>query len=139
MRWCELYLSGSEQGQVVGSCDHGNDPSGSTECGKFLEQLRNYLYYLISQDSAGWCQLVCQSVNQPSIQLLKSYPQLYSYTEQYKFPLCLTAFLRYVSLLLLLSHLCLRLPYYLEFKKPIFGQNFFFSQARHMTRSSHTC
>jgi hypothetical protein len=28
---------GSGQGQVVGSCEHGNEPSGSINCGKFLD------------------------------------------------------------------------------------------------------
>jgi hypothetical protein len=32
-----LDVSGSEQGQVVGSCKHGNEPSGSIKCMEFLE------------------------------------------------------------------------------------------------------
>ena len=32
-----LDRSGSGQGQVTGSCKFGNEPSGSTKCGEFLE------------------------------------------------------------------------------------------------------
>ena len=32
MRWRGMNLSGPEQRQVVGSCEHGNDPWGSTKC-----------------------------------------------------------------------------------------------------------
>jgi hypothetical protein len=32
-----LELSGSGYGPVVGSCRHGNEPSGSIRGGKFLE------------------------------------------------------------------------------------------------------
>jgi hypothetical protein len=28
---------GSGQGQVAGSCEHGNEPSGSIKCGEFLD------------------------------------------------------------------------------------------------------
>jgi hypothetical protein len=28
---------GSGQGHVVGSCEHGNEPSGSIKCGEFLD------------------------------------------------------------------------------------------------------
>jgi len=34
---CGLDRSDSEQGQVTGSCEHGNEPSGSIKCGEFLE------------------------------------------------------------------------------------------------------
>jgi hypothetical protein len=30
---------GSGWGQVAGSCEHGNEPSDSTKCGEFLDQL----------------------------------------------------------------------------------------------------
>jgi hypothetical protein len=30
-----LDLSGSEQGPVVGSCEHGNEPSGSIKSGEY--------------------------------------------------------------------------------------------------------
>jgi hypothetical protein len=33
----ELGLSGSGQGQMVGSCEFGNDLLGSVMCGKFLD------------------------------------------------------------------------------------------------------
>jgi hypothetical protein len=32
---CGLKASGSEYGSVAGSCEHGNEPSGS--CGEFLD------------------------------------------------------------------------------------------------------
>jgi len=31
-----LDCSGSGQGQVVGFCEYGNEPSGSKKCGEFL-------------------------------------------------------------------------------------------------------
>ena len=34
---------GSGQGQVAGTCECGNEPSGSIKCGKFLDQLQNQL------------------------------------------------------------------------------------------------
>jgi hypothetical protein len=33
---CGLDSSGSEQGPTVGSCEHGNEPSGSVKGGEFL-------------------------------------------------------------------------------------------------------
>ena len=33
----ELVCSGSVQGQVSGTCECGNEPSGSTKCGEFLD------------------------------------------------------------------------------------------------------
>jgi hypothetical protein len=36
--WCGgLDRSGSGYQQVVGCCEHGNEPSGSTKCGEFLD------------------------------------------------------------------------------------------------------
>jgi len=32
-----LDRSGSGQGQVVGTCEYGNEPSGSIKCGEFLD------------------------------------------------------------------------------------------------------
>ena len=32
--------AGSGQGQVAGTCEFGNEPSGSIKCGKFLDWLR---------------------------------------------------------------------------------------------------
>jgi hypothetical protein len=37
-----LNCSGSGQGQVVGTCECGNEPPGSVKCGDFLNQLRAY-------------------------------------------------------------------------------------------------
>jgi hypothetical protein len=34
---CGLDRAGSVEGQVVGICECGNDPSGSIKCGKFLD------------------------------------------------------------------------------------------------------
>jgi hypothetical protein len=34
---CELNACGSEQGPVAGSCEHGNDPSGSIKGKEFLD------------------------------------------------------------------------------------------------------
>jgi hypothetical protein len=34
---CGLVARGSGQGSVAGSCEHGNEPSGSIKCGEFLE------------------------------------------------------------------------------------------------------
>jgi hypothetical protein len=33
----ELYVAGSGQRQVTGTCECGNDPSGSIKCGEFLD------------------------------------------------------------------------------------------------------
>jgi hypothetical protein len=32
---------GSGYGQMAGCCKHGNEPSGCTKCGEFLDQLTN--------------------------------------------------------------------------------------------------
>jgi hypothetical protein len=42
IRWKDIetenkYASGLGQGQVAGSCEHGDKPSGSIEGGEFLE------------------------------------------------------------------------------------------------------
>ena len=37
MRENRLDQAGSEQGQVAGTCDCGNEPSGSKKCGEFLD------------------------------------------------------------------------------------------------------
>jgi hypothetical protein len=39
---CGLHSSGSEEGPVAGSCEHGNETSGSINGGEFLDQLSNY-------------------------------------------------------------------------------------------------
>jgi hypothetical protein len=36
-KWDRLVCSGSEQGQVAGSCECGNEPSVSIKCGQFFE------------------------------------------------------------------------------------------------------
>jgi hypothetical protein len=36
-----LDSSGSGQGLVAGSCEHGNEPSGSIKGGEFLHYLRD--------------------------------------------------------------------------------------------------
>jgi len=36
-----LVASGSGQGQVEGSCECSNNPSGSIKCGEYLDLLRN--------------------------------------------------------------------------------------------------
>jgi hypothetical protein len=36
-----VYQSGSGYGPVEGSCEHGNDPSGSIQCWEVLEYLHN--------------------------------------------------------------------------------------------------
>jgi hypothetical protein len=39
MSWYELDRSGSGQGQVEGSCKHGDEPSGSLKCWEVPEWL----------------------------------------------------------------------------------------------------
>ena len=34
---------GSGQGHVAGTCEYGDEPSGSKKCGEFLDQLQNQL------------------------------------------------------------------------------------------------
>jgi hypothetical protein len=50
----ELDSSGAEQGQIVGSCEYGNDPYGSIKCREFLEKLMNS----VSQEVPCFMQLV---------------------------------------------------------------------------------
>ena len=45
-----LDRAGSEQGQVAGTCDCGNEPLGSVQCGEFLDQLKTG--QLLKKDSA---------------------------------------------------------------------------------------
>jgi len=40
MRGRGLGLSGAGYGQVAGTCECGNEHSGSIKCGEFLEYLR---------------------------------------------------------------------------------------------------
>jgi hypothetical protein len=44
-----LDSSGSGQGPVAGSCEHGNEPSGFIKGREFLDQLRDY--YLLRKGS----------------------------------------------------------------------------------------
>jgi hypothetical protein len=37
---------------VAGSCEHGNEPSGSIKVGEFLDYLSNY--QLLNRDCALW-------------------------------------------------------------------------------------
>ena len=46
------------QEQVAGCCECGNEPSGSTKCGEFLDQLRTC--QLLRKDYALWGQIVTQ-------------------------------------------------------------------------------
>jgi hypothetical protein len=42
MRWRDMdWIDWSEQGQVAGPCECGNEPSGSIKCGEFLDYLMN--------------------------------------------------------------------------------------------------
>jgi hypothetical protein len=42
MRWYGLDKYGSGQGPVEGSCEHGDQPSGSIKCWKVLQYLYNW-------------------------------------------------------------------------------------------------
>ena len=53
MDWIELA---SEQGQMAGTCDCGNEHSGSIKCGEFLDQLRTG--QLLKKDSASWSNML---------------------------------------------------------------------------------
>ena len=69
---CGLDRAGSGYGQVVGTCERGNEPSGSIKCGEFLDQLR--IGQLLKKDSAAW-----------SI-LLKIKPTVHNKTESSPYP-----------------------------------------------------
>jgi hypothetical protein len=47
---CGLDASGSRQGSMASSCEHGNEPPGSIKGGEFLEYPSYYL--LLKNDSA---------------------------------------------------------------------------------------
>lgn len=51
--------------KVVGSCEQGNEPFGSTKCWDFLDWLRNC--YLLKKDSAAWSLLIDQLVAQSNL------------------------------------------------------------------------
>jgi hypothetical protein len=42
MGWYGLVASESRLGAVEGSCEHGNEPSGSIKCWEVLEWLHNW-------------------------------------------------------------------------------------------------
>ena len=44
--------AGTGQGQVAGTCECGDEPSGFIKCGEFLDQLRTG--QLLKKDSATW-------------------------------------------------------------------------------------
>jgi hypothetical protein len=52
MRGCGLDSSGSGQGRVVGSCEHGNGTSGFIKGGEFFDWLIDY--QLLKKDSDPW-------------------------------------------------------------------------------------
>jgi len=39
---CELDVSGSGQKPMAGSCEQGNEPSGTIKVGEFIEWLSDY-------------------------------------------------------------------------------------------------
>jgi len=49
---CELGASGSGQGKVAGSYEHGTEPSGSIKRVEFLDYVNDY--QLLKKDSAPW-------------------------------------------------------------------------------------
>jgi hypothetical protein len=49
--WTGFVIS-SGKGQVVESCEHDNEPSGSVKGGEFLDQLRDR--YLFKNDTIVW-------------------------------------------------------------------------------------
>jgi hypothetical protein len=50
-----LVSSGSGKGQVAGSCDNGNEPSGCTKCREFIKYLK--FSYLLRKGTAPWSEL----------------------------------------------------------------------------------
>ena len=46
--------SGSGQGQVEGTCECGNEPSGSIQCGEFLDQLRTGQLFKKNSAPCSW-------------------------------------------------------------------------------------
>ena len=56
-----LDRAGSEQGQVAGTCQCGNEPSGFIKFGEFLDQLRTG--QLLKEGSAPWSKLVSKLVS----------------------------------------------------------------------------
>jgi hypothetical protein len=52
MGWCGLDNLAQVRGPVVGSCEHGNEPSSSIECWAFVEGLSKY--WFLKNDSVLW-------------------------------------------------------------------------------------
>jgi hypothetical protein len=50
MGWYGLDRSGLDEGPVEGSCEQGNEPSGSIKCSEVLQLLHNW--YLLKKGSA---------------------------------------------------------------------------------------
>ena len=48
----EVDQTGSEQGQVAGTCECGNEHSGSKNCGKIFDQMKTG--QLLEKGCAGW-------------------------------------------------------------------------------------
>ena len=61
MRGYGLDQAGSGQGQVVGTCECGNEPLGCTKCAEFLDQLRTG--QLLKKDSDAWSKYVSRQVS----------------------------------------------------------------------------
>ena len=53
-------LDPAGSGQVAGTCECGNEPSGSIKCGEFIDQLRTA--YLLKKDSAPWSKYVMKGL-----------------------------------------------------------------------------
>jgi hypothetical protein len=47
-----LNSAGSGQNPVVGSCEHGNEPSSSIKGGEFLDELSDSQF--LKKDSVAW-------------------------------------------------------------------------------------
>ena len=58
---CGYGLGGGDsgQGQVAGTCECGDEPSGSIKCGEFLDQLKTG-YHL--KDSALWSNYISKTI-----------------------------------------------------------------------------
>jgi hypothetical protein len=60
---CGLDASGSGQGTVLRSCEHGNEPSSSIKGGEFIDSLS--ACQLLKNDSAPWSlYTTCVSVSE---------------------------------------------------------------------------
>ena len=55
MDWIELA---QERWQVAGTCECGNEPSGSKKCGEILDQLKTGQF--LKKDSAPWSEEISQ-------------------------------------------------------------------------------